>query len=131
MKRGPTSTYQPPAIRPSFEHADWEQSARSRLGQTGLLLKLALSGPGLNVPSATNWHVQKGALLQGVQMYLYGPVRDTSFVSRKMLKYARNTRGFNARFIRRAVGYMVQMSSIQALYSLLARLLLVQRQKKP
>ena len=48
-----------------------------------------------------------------------------------MLKYARNTRGFNARFIRRAVGYMVQMSSIQALYSLLARLLSGQRQKKP
>ena len=46
-----------------------------------------------------------------------------------MLKDARNTRGFNARFIRHAVGYLVQMSSIQASYSLVARLLSGQRQK--
>lgn len=52
--------------------------------QTGLALKLALPGPKLNVLIATHWLVQKGPLLQGVQMYLQAPPHppeDTRFVS--------------------------------------------------
>ena len=52
-------------------------------------------------------------------------------IYRTRLKYARFTRGVNTRFTRAAVEYLIQMSPIEALYSLLAQLLLGQRQKKP
>ena len=61
---------------------------------------------------------------------LFGDIQQQmNTLTASFLKYARFTRGVNARFTRRAVEYLVQMSLIQASYSLLARLLSGQRQK--